>query len=61
MLQFAREILPGGQFHQQDMRYIQLPDTFGCINFMNRHWIGQDMGNVGIGVDEIKSQNTAGF
>jgi ubiquinone/menaquinone biosynthesis C-methylase UbiE len=31
MLQFAQEILPEGQFHQQDMRYIQLPDTFDAV------------------------------
>lgn len=28
MLQFAREALPQTPFHQQDMRYIQLPDQF---------------------------------
>lgn len=28
MLQFAREALPQARFHQQDMRYIQLPDQF---------------------------------
>lgn len=31
MLNFAQEILPKGQFHQQDMRYIQLPDTFDAV------------------------------
>ncbi|WP_373551710.1 class I SAM-dependent methyltransferase [Haliscomenobacter sp.] len=31
MLDFAREMLPGGQFHQQDMRYIQVPDTFDAV------------------------------
>ncbi|AEE53147.1 class I SAM-dependent DNA methyltransferase [Haliscomenobacter hydrossis] len=28
MLQVAQEILPGGTFHQQDMRHIKLADTF---------------------------------
>ena len=31
MLNFAKELLPQGLFHQQDMRYIQLADTFDAV------------------------------